>query len=218
MDIFEVIKKRRSLRKFTEEPVAKELLERIIEAATYAPSACNNQAWKFIVITEQKIKEKIVEQGGSILIKNAPTGILILYDNRTKNFEYHDDIQSAAAAIENLLLTATALQLGACWICHLPPKNKLKKILNIPNCYSPIAYVLIGYPLTATKEMRRKYNLDEIMAYNKFPASWPVAKRNPLIFFLKKAMLKMYFLLPGWLKKGFINRFLDKYFVKKFDN
>lgn len=218
MDTFETIKKRRSIRKYQDRKIDLKLLEEIVGAAAMAPSACNIQGWKFIVIDQQSIKDKIVKNGGSILIKNTPTGILVLYDNQTINSEYHDDIQSAAAAIENLMLAATAKNLGCCWICHLPKKNVLRKILKIPGNYSPIAYVLIGIPLTEPKNMARKYKLADIMSFNKFSADWPLTKINPGLILTKKVLVKIYYLLPSWLKKGLINNWLDKNIVKKFDN
>ena len=91
---------------------------KVIEAGMWAPSACNLQNWKFIVIDNQNLKEKLVDWGAAIFIKHAPMAILVLYDNRTANIEYQDHIQSAAAAIQNMLLAAISLELGTCWICQ----------------------------------------------------------------------------------------------------
>lgn len=218
MDIYEVIKNRRSIRIFQDKPVEKHLIEQIIEAATYAPSACNIQGWKFIVVDKPDLKDKIFDYGGSILIKKAPMGILVVYDNRTKNTEYQDYIQSAAAAIQNLHLAAINLGLGTCWNCHLPTKKRLRKLFNIPSYFSPIAYILVGYPKNQPREVQRKYTLPQIMAYNKFSSDWPTEKVNPIILLIKKILVKIYYMSPTFIKKKLLNKFLDENFVKKFEN
>jgi len=153
MELENLIKTRRSIRNFTNQQVDLELVKKIIESGIYAPSACNIQGWHFIIIKNQKIKNKIVDLGSSVIIKNAPIGILVLYDKRTKNTEYQDHIQSAAAAIQNILLSAHQYNLGTCWICHLPLKKKLKKLLEIDKYLDPIAYIVMGHPKTNKKKI-----------------------------------------------------------------
>lgn len=218
MDIFETIKKRRSVRIFDGRPVPRETVEKIIEAGVNAPSNCNTQGWRFVAIDRQEIKDEIYENGGTILIKSAPLGILVTYDNRTKNFEYKDYIQSAAAAMENMFLAATALGVGCCWINHLPTKRKMKKILNIPPHYSPVGYFIMGYPKKEPNPVARKYKIEEIVSYNEFGDNLAVEKINPLKLAIEKVLAKIYYLSPLFLKKLFLNRLLDRYFVKKFEN
>lgn len=151
-DFLTIINSRRSVRNFTAEPVDKNLIAKIIDVATRAPSACNIQGWHFIAVDDEKIKQELVDRGGSIIIKNAPTGILVLYDNRTKDTEYNDYIQSAAAAIENLILAATYYELSSCWLCHLPTKRQLKKF----SPYLPILTLLPTFCSATNKKSRRR--------------------------------------------------------------
>jgi nitroreductase len=217
-DFLNIINSRRSVRNFTKEPVSKELIAKIIEIAAKAPSACNVQGWQFIAIDSEEIKQKLVDHGGSIVIKNASVGILALYDNRTKNTEYHDNIQSAAAGIENLLLAATYCGLGSCWLCHLPTKRQLRKIFSIPSYYDPIAYILLGYKQKEPVEVPRKYKTEDLVSYNKFRLN-PLSKNPPESkTIIRKLLVKIYYLAPLFIKKRFLNKFLDKYFVKKFEN
>lgn len=216
--IDEIIKKRRSVRIFSDQAVEKEKIEKLIEAATYAPSACNVQGWKFIVVDRQEIKDEIVDLGGSIHIKNAPVGILALYDNRTKNSEYRDDIQSASAAIQNIHLTAVDLGLASCWACHLPTHGQLRKLLKIPSYFSPIAYILLGYSKNPPQEVPRKYSLGEVMNYNEFSKNWPVDKISFLKLIIQRLLIKIYRFTPKIIKKKILNKILDKNFVKKFEN
>ena len=122
MDIITAIKTRRSVRKFKKDPVPMDLLKNIIEMATWAPSATNRQGWRFIIIDDSRIKQEIIDNGGAVIINNSPCGILVIYDENTRNFRYRDFIQSGAAAIQNLLLAAHNYGLGACWVCNCQPK------------------------------------------------------------------------------------------------
>lgn len=217
-DIETVIKTRRSTRVFGKEIPTREVVSKLIEMATHAPSACNTQGWRFVVIDEDKVKEKLVDAGGSVVIKNAPVGILVLYDNRTKNTEYADHIQSAAAAIQNLLLAAHALGLGACWLCHIPPKKQLRKIFNIPEAFSPIAYVLLGYKKSDPVDVPRKYNTEDLVSYNTFSSKIPVEIINTHKLLAQKFLKKIYDLTPAIIKRRWLNKYIDKKFVKKFKN
>lgn len=218
MDFFSLIKTRRSVRSFQEKGVDRELIKKIIEMATYAPSACDIQGWRFIVIDDERKKQQIFDMGGSINIKVAPAGILVLYDNRTQNTEYADYIQSAAAAIENLILAAHYLGLGTCWTCHLPPKKQLGKLFKIPPTLSPIAYILIGYKKNEPLEVPRKYKLEALISYNTFSSNIPIEKISKLNLLIKRILTKIYYLSPAFVKKKILNKYIDKKFVKKFDN
>ncbi len=191
MDIDNAILSRRSIRSFSDKEVSKETINSLIEAAILAPSAGNKQGWRFIVVDSKEIKDKlcayngIAMPNGHDLIQKAPLGIVVIYRNDvSKNiFEYKDHIQSASAAIENLLLKATDLGLGACWICKLPTQRKMRKIFNIPKCYDVVAYVALGYPgeyisnhtllhYEGDKEKAlarpRKYTVEEVVSYNSY--------------------------------------------------
>lgn len=214
MQLEEIIKTRRSIRKLSKGKLEKELLEKIIDAGRHAPSHCNTQGWKFIFIDDEKIKNEIFENGGSFVIKDAPYGILTVYNRSlSDNIEYSDYIQSGAAAIENMLLTIHDLGMGGCWICHLPKKRVLSKVLKIKKPYTPIAYIAFGFPEVIPNRMKRKNEIKEIYATNQFP--WPEEKLNIKIHF-KRFAKKIYFALPVSVKKT-ISPIVDK-FVKKFEN
>jgi len=214
MQLEDAIKNRRSIRKFSDRKIEKEILEKIISAGQHAPSHCNTQGWKFVVVDDEKIKNKIFENGGSFVIKDAPYGILTTYNSAlSDNIEYSDYIQSSAAAIENMLLTIHDLGLGGCWVCHLPRKKTLNKILNIKSPYTPIAYIAFGFPNNSSIKIERKNNINEIYAINNFP--WPKEKIS-LNVRRKRIVRKLYFLMPTFIKK-LISPIVDK-FVKKFNN
>ncbi len=168
MDVMDAIKKRRSVRKFLDKPVEDEKVMRLIEAANWCPTASNMQAYRFIIISDQKLKEELVRIGGASFIKDAPLGILVVYSNETGNIEYQDYIQSASAAIQNILLAACDMGLGTCWICDLPPKERLRELLGIPKNYDPIAYIALGYYDKLPEPAPRKHDIDELISYNSF--------------------------------------------------
>lgn len=218
MELDQVLNSRRSVRNFLNKPVEAEKIAALITAGNLAPSACNKQAWKFIIVNKEDLKNKIFDNGGSIVLKNAPMGILVLYDNRTLGSDYQDHIQSAAAATENILLKAVDLGLSACWIGHLPKANKIREIFKIPKIFSPIAYIALGYPCQEPLKVERKYKISEIMNFNEFNQAWPQENINLVFLLIKKILKKIYYLSPTWLKKCFLNKFLDQNFVKKFEN
>ena len=151
--------------------------------------------------------------------KRSPCGVLVNYENRTRNVRYHDDIQSAAACIQNLLLAAQGYGLGACWICTLPPPSFLRKLFKIPSNYSPIAYILLGYPSSKIIRNVPRNNLpDQIVSENIFPNLGSGRKQPKLALYIERLLVWAYYSLPILIKKKFVNRIIDKKFTKKFEN
>lgn len=219
MEKLRILQERRSIRKFKPDQVPKSVLLDLISYATLAPSATNKQGWRFIIVIDPSFKQKLVDAGGSILINKAPCGILVVYENTTRNIQYHDDLQSAAACIQNLLLAAQAYGLGACWICTLPTKSFLIKLFNISSNYSPIAYVLLGYPSSKTIEnIPRKNLLEEIVFENCFPRQNLAMKHSRVVLYIERLLIWIYGRLPIVIKKRYVNKIIDRKFTKKFEN
>ncbi|MBC7221659.1 nitroreductase family protein [Candidatus Bipolaricaulota bacterium] len=143
-EVLEFIMRRRSVRKFTGEPVPKEKLEVLLKAAMAAPSARNRQPWEFLVLTErEKIREVCtahpyakfgVDAGAVIIPLGKPAG----------NFYFFQDM---AAAVENLLLAAANLGLGATW-CGMDEKRQdaIHPLLGVPQDYWIFAVIPVGVP------------------------------------------------------------------------
>lgn len=212
MSIIETIKMRRSIRNFSNKKVPQIEIKKMIEAATYAPSASNLQAWRFIIVDNKDIIQNLIDAGAATFLKNTHQGILILYNNKTENIEYQDHIQSAAAAIQNLILAADSLKIGTCWVCHLPQKKELRKLFNIPQHYDPIAYIAFGYYIKKPDILERKNDIENIIFYNKFDRKEKL--RSPLKLYAKRVLRKIYYTLPRRLRKK-ANLVADK-FEKKF--
>lgn len=214
VELMEAILGRRSIRRFQDKTIDAETIEKIIDAARWAPSNTNRQGWRYIVVRDKTVMKEIVNNGGASLIVDAPTGILVLYDNRSANLEYKDYIQSAAASIQNILLRAHSLGLGSCWVCQLPNKKKMRQIFGIPRFYDPIAYLALGYAQTFPLPPPRKKQLSEIIAFDKFEFKEKPSS-NWVKLSLKRFLTKIYFSMPLFLKKATRN-FVEQHFVTKF--
>lgn len=167
MEIFEAIKGRRSVRSYTNEEVTEVDIKTLLEAAIRAPSACNRQTWRFVVVRKPETIT-ILTQAASYstqnqtFVRKAPVVIVVCADLRPyKRTPYRERgetlfvLQETAAAIQNLLLAAYSLQLGACWV-GLIDEEIIKRKLNIPAGIRPVAIIPIGHTKSKTKPTPRK--------------------------------------------------------------
>ena len=151
MDTLECIRKRRSIRKYQDKPVEWDKVVKIIEAARLAPSSGNIQNWKFIIVREYSSKKKIAhacfDQGW---IEEVPVLIVAVVDSEQAERFYGTrgerlySIQNCAAAIENMLLAATDLGLGSCWVGAFD-ESLVRTIVQLPEHVIPHAVITIGY-------------------------------------------------------------------------
>lgn len=157
---------RRSIRSYAPGDVDEKTLKTILEAAMSAPSAVACDPWRFVVVKTQAMRELIVKQlpHGKMLL-DAPVGIVVCGDLKAA----HDGqlsylLQDCSAAIENLLLAAHSLGLGACWLGVHPREERIKHIktvLGLPESVIPIAVVALGHP-GEEKEPRTRYNAEKV--------------------------------------------------------
>lgn len=153
MEVFEAIKKRRSIRRFNaSKQVSDEQIEKLLEAARWAPSAGNLQSWFFIIIQDQKIKKALAEAAwGQDFIAQAPVVIVSCADLERSASRYGTRgkelyaIQDAAIASQNIWLEATEMGLSSVWVGAFD-EDEVSRILNLPNHLHPIAILPIGYP------------------------------------------------------------------------
>ncbi len=150
MDALVNLMTRRSIRRFTPDPVSDEHIETLLRAAMAAPSAGNAQPWHFITITDRAVMSQLPDiQPHTKMMLIAPLAILVCAD---VTLEKHEGfwVQDCAAATENLLLAAHAIGLGAVW-CGAHPRTAwsegLARLLNLPHHVRPLSLVAIGRPL-----------------------------------------------------------------------
>ena len=212
-EFLDVLVSRKSIRRYKPDPIPDEMLDKILEAARWAPTGENYQPWRFIVIRDQETRNKIGDlskQGSgsrmhawyclgelqqrfegiddpvkrasvlefmfsgtvSEFSKQAPVIIAVIGDLRVGSVDVPYDL---CAAIENMLLQAHAMGLGACWV-HGPVAStrdakRFKDILKIPTGmgeYKVIAYLAFGWPKEARKHPRPKLPLEEMVYWEEF--------------------------------------------------
>lgn len=212
-DIIDVLTSRKSIRRYKPDPVPDEMIDKILEAARWAPTGENYQPWRFIVIRDPETKNKIGDLAklgsGSRMttwyclgemqerftkiedpVKRAEV-LRFMYSGEVSEFARHAPLVIAvigtlmegsvdvpydlSAAVENILIEAHSLGLGACWV-HGPVAStrdakKFKQILDIPTGmgeYKVIAYIAIGFPKEQRKHPRPKLPLEDLVYWEKF--------------------------------------------------
>ncbi len=117
--VFDTIKKRRSIRDFTEEAVSRTMLRKIIESGIWAPSGLNNQPWRFVTVSDTEIKAQLAKQTHYSHIVLAAPSLIIVYLDTEAIYDFTKDCQAAGACIQNMLLTVEELGLGAVGVSRL---------------------------------------------------------------------------------------------------
>ncbi|MFA8300355.1 MAG: nitroreductase family protein [Hyphomicrobiales bacterium] len=165
MKLLEIIKKRYSVRSYSDKPIEKEKLELILEAGRFAPSAVNKQPWRFIVITKDPFLSDIHKTYHREWFKQSKAVIVVCANHEEswkRGFDKkdHADIDTSIA-IDHMILQATELNIGSCWICHFDPKV-MSKTLSLPDYLEPVGMISLGYPDDEPKEKKRKNSNDII--------------------------------------------------------
>ncbi len=152
MDFIEVIKTRKSIRDYLDKKIPDKILDEILEAGRVAPSCQNRQCWRYVVVKDKKIINKLALQSGLIgkvnfFIKNAPV-IIVAFANpknscRLNGQDYY--LVDIGISFQQMMLTAWNYGIGSCWLAAFS-EEKVKEILNIPKKYKVVAMSPFGYP------------------------------------------------------------------------
>lgn len=173
MEVFECIRTRRSIRKYKDKQVPWDNIVTIMQAGKYAPSAGNLQNWKFIVVKDDDKRKAIAEASlQQWWMEQAPIHIIVcgepekaerFYGARGRRLYM---IQGIAAAIENMLLTAHSLGLGACWVGAFD-EDEIRRLLSLPEQADVHAIITIGYA-DEKPEMPTKFRIEHMMFFEKW--------------------------------------------------
>lgn len=165
---YDLLKSRRSIRKFQDKQVEKEKIDTILKSALLSPSSRGRRPWEFIVMSDKEILQKLSKcrEYGSQFLADAPLGIVVIA-NSESNDVWTEDASIAAIIIQ---LSSQSLGLGSCWVQvrerqhaeNMDAGNFIKGVLEIPAKYSVECIVAIGYPA----EEKKPYDENELM-YNK---------------------------------------------------
>jgi nitroreductase len=166
MDCLEAIKIRRSIREYRDLPIPKGLLEKIVDAGRFAPTARQEEPWEFIVITDPEGLKKtgsITDHGKFISRAYACIAVFC------KDTKYY--LEDGCAATQNLMLAATALGIGSCWVAgdKKPYCTQINDLLNVPASFKLVSLIALGYPKADDAfKVAHKRTLSEVMHWEKF--------------------------------------------------
>ena len=161
MDTLEAIRKRRSIRRFTDDVIPKADLETIVDAGRLAATGSNRQPWDFVVVTDRAMIAQFTVSGA--WIAQASAVIVVVMDPLSRWW-----IEDGAAAIENMLLASTALGYGSCWVegDALPHEEQLKTLLGIPLKKRVLALLPVG--VAAETPAPNKKPLERVLHWEKY--------------------------------------------------
>lgn len=172
MEFQELIKQRYSVRKFDGRKVAPSVIEQILAAGHIAPTGCNNQPQRILVINSDEALEKL--KTCTKCHFDAPCALLVCYNKEESWTRPYDGAQSApvdaAIVTTHLMLAAHDLGLGSCWVMHFEPQ-KIREAFHIPTQIEPLALLVLGYPhedaapLAMHEQVRP---MDEVVIYESF--------------------------------------------------
>lgn len=164
MQFMEVVKRRRSIRRYKKTPVPEDVLGEVLEAARLAPSAGNRQPWHFIVVKEEETKEQL---GVSSWAAEAPIVIVGCVDTTVRSEPLC--IVDLSIAFEHIVLAAANSGLGTCWIGRYVAGSDeaIKRVLGIPEHVRAVAVTPLGYP-DETPEPKVRKTLSEIVHHDRF--------------------------------------------------
>jgi nitroreductase len=160
-NVLDVIKKRRSVRRYTDQAVTDEQIRQLLEAAMAAPSADNIQPWEFVVVKDPDLKRQVAQtHPWSDMAAEAAVVFVVCGHQRASGHWVED----ASAATENLLLAATALDLGTVWVGIYPStgyEDHVRRVLGIPREMRVLCLVPVGHP-AESKPPRTKYRESKV--------------------------------------------------------
>lgn len=165
--VLKAIRERRSIRHFEDSPVERKTVLRILEAASWAPSGVNNQPWRFALVWDQALKDRIAGLTRYVsILKSAAVLIPVFLDKET-SYNYVKDCQAAGAFLQTLLLAAHSEGLGAVWIGEiLKNKEEVLRVMDLPERLELMAVVAMGNPAHRNQSSHRK-PLEELMVLEK---------------------------------------------------
>ena len=171
MTFLDIAKARQATRKYTEEKIDKETLDKILNAAYVAPTAANKQPVRLLVLQDEGL-EKLKE---STDVYNAPLAIIVCANNDnawTRPFDGKKTTDIDASILtDHMQLQATELGLGTVWICYFKP-DVIKEQFHLPEGYEAINILAIGHPIQAPKDnethLAKRLPLNELVSYEKF--------------------------------------------------
>ena len=172
MDFLKLAEERYSVRSFTDKAVTQEDLDKILKAGHVAPTACNIQPQRILVINSEEAITKL--KGCTKCHFNAPTALLVCYSKEACWKRRYDGANSgeidASIVTTHMMLEAASIGVGTTWVMHFDP-FAMQENFNIPENIKPMALLVMGYPANESEpiELHSKYRpIDEVVFYDTF--------------------------------------------------
>lgn len=172
MEFITLAKERYSVRKFSKKPIEKEKLDLILEAGKLAPTACNFQPQRILVLNNDSALEKL--KACTMYHFNAPAAILVCYDKTIDWHREYDDKNSgdidASIVATHMMMEAADIGLGSTWVMYFDP-YKIKEAYSIPDNFEPVVLLVLGYPAEDAVPGNghvQRYALDKTVFYDSF--------------------------------------------------
>ncbi len=171
MDVFDAIKKRRSVRFYTDEAISEDKVKKLVEAAIWAPSGGNIHAWNIVILQQKGDIERVKAISPGIL--GSPTALMILCADKRKAYDKGGEvgrdvvsIMDIAIATQNICLEATELGLGSCIIGSFN-QDAVRELLDLPKNIAPELLVSLGYPRSTPSSPPRRRVEDTVICWIK---------------------------------------------------
>jgi nitroreductase len=165
--VLATIMQRRSVRHFQDAPVDRKLILEAIKAASWAPSGLNNQPWRFALVWDNDLKEKLAGLTRYSATLRAAAVLIPVFLDKESSYDFTKDCQAVGASMQNLLLSVCELGLGAVWVGEiLKNKDQVLKILDLPDRLDLMAVVAIGHPAHHNQSSHRR-PLEELIVFER---------------------------------------------------
>lgn len=166
MECLEAIKKRRSIRSFKDKTIPKDILEKFVDAARFAPTARNVQPWEFVVVTDKPVLKKLAQLAENGRFLSACAACIAILCAETKYY-----LEDGCAATQNILLAAASEGVGSCWVAgdKKPYCGQVIALLNAPAQFKLVSIIALGYPESANSfTAADKKPLEKLIHWEKF--------------------------------------------------
>jgi nitroreductase len=165
--VLEALRNRRSVREFTEEPVSRQTLLEIVRAGTWAPSGLNNQPWRFAIVLDSQLKSRFEELTRYGRVIREAAALIPVFLDQDAMYHATKDHQAIGACLQNMLLAAHSMGLGAVWLGEIV-KNavRVRDLLGLPGNLELMAVLALGHPARRDQQSSRKA-LEEVIVFEK---------------------------------------------------
>lgn len=162
--LFNLIKKRRSIRNYLSDPISDEDLNKVLEAGLYAPSGKNRRPWRFVIVRDEKIIQSIAKATSYSQFAGSAPVLVLVFTKNDNDYPLEKDMISIGACLQNMMLTITAMGYGSCIIGELFKRHEINTLGNGIGAvgYSLTCGLVIGKPKQAVENVR-KMELDKYL-------------------------------------------------------